>query len=89
MATIPTTTTIINEGASKYGNRISKHVNFVLCGSCFWSASLLDARGFETCPSCKGEELDSMPVAGNEMYCFDYDTKRGVVVDFLPTKISA
>jgi hypothetical protein len=84
-----TTTTIIKEGARRYGNRISKQVNFALCGSCFWSASLLDARGFEMCPSCKSEELDSMPVAGNEMYSFDYDTKRGIVVDFLPTKNSA
>ena len=89
MTTTSTTATIIKKGADRLDNRISKQVNFILCSSCFWSASLLDARELEVCPSCKSVKLESMPVAGNEMYCFDYDTKRGVVIDFVPMRMSA
>ena len=66
--------------------RISKRVLFALCGSCYWCASYLDGRGAESCPACRSERIESIPVAGNEMYVFDYDTRRGVTVDFLPAK---
>ena len=82
MTTISTMRVIRNTG------RISKQVNFTLCGSCFWSASYLDGRGIERCPLCASDKVESMPVAGNEMYSFDYDAKRGVVVDFIPMKTS-
>jgi hypothetical protein len=83
MTTISTMRVVRNTG------RISKQVNFTLCGSCFWSASYLDGRGIERCPLCASDKVESMPVAGNEMYSFDYDAKRGVVVDFIPMKSSA
>lgn len=66
--------------------RITKQVHFTLCGSCFWCASYLDGRGVESCPSCKSDRVETIPVAGNEMYVFDYDEKRGVTVDFLPVR---
>lgn len=78
-----TVTTIVrkrNEG------RISRHVQFTLCGACFWCASHLDGRGVEECPSCNSKTVESMPVAGNEMYTFDYDMRRGVTVRFEPLK---
>lgn len=87
MTTLSTTTEVIKH--EKKAVRISKQVNFTLCGSCFWSASCLDGRAIERCPMCKSDKVESMPVAGNEMYSFDYDTKRGVVVDFTPVKASA
>jgi hypothetical protein len=86
MTTLSTTRVIKNESNA---GRISKQVNFTLCGSCFWSASYLDGRGIERCPICKSDKVDSMPVAGNEMYSFDHDAKRGVIVDFIPMKASA
>lgn len=85
MSAVSKTATIVK----KNQNRISKQVNFMLCTSCFWSASLLEPRALERCPTCKDDKLDSIPVAGNEMYSFDYDTKRGVVIDFLPMRVSA
>lgn len=70
--------------------RISKQVYFTLCGSCYWCASYLDGRGVESlCPTCKSGKVESIPVAGNEMYMFDYDQKRGVTVDFMPAKALA
>ncbi len=86
MTTLSTTEIIKHE---RKAARISKQVNFALCGSCFWSASCLDSRGIERCPMCKSDKVESMPVAGNEMYSFDYDVKRGVVVDFTSVKVSA
>lgn len=77
------TTTVIEKGNA---GRISKSVLFALCGSCYWCASCLDGRGVESCPGCGGERIESIPVAGNEMYVFDYDARRGVTVDFLPAK---
>jgi hypothetical protein len=74
----------------KKGNvRITKHVLFTLCGSCYWCASYLDGRGVEACPACSSGRVESIPVAGNEMYVFDYDAMRGVTVDFLPAKAPA
>lgn len=65
--------------------RSSKQVHFTLCGSCYWCASYLDGRGVESCPACNGK-VETIPVAGNEMYMFDYDAKRGVTVDFVSVK---
>lgn len=76
------TTIVIGKNAG----RISKSVLFALCGSCYWCASYLDGRGVESCPACKSGTIESIPVAGNEMYVFDYDARRGVTVDFLPAK---
>ena len=66
--------------------RITKNVRFMLCGSCYWCASYLDSREIGTCPVCRSGRVETIPVAGNEMYAFDYDEKRGVTVDFLPSK---
>jgi hypothetical protein len=81
-----TITTIVRDEEKNAGTRISRHVQFTLCGSCFWCASYLDGRGVEKCPSCESGKVESMPVAGNEMYTFDYGTLRGVTVRFVPSK---
>lgn len=65
---------------------MTKQVHFTLCGSCYWCATYLDGRGVESCPTCTSGRVESIPVAGNEMYVFDYDEKRGVTVDFMPAK---
>jgi hypothetical protein len=84
METRTATTIIKNE--KNMGRRISRHVQFTLCGSCFWCASYLDGRGLVKCPSCESDKVESMPVAGNEMFTFDYGTLRGVTVHFVPSK---
>lgn len=66
--------------------RIARQVQFTLCGECYWCASYLDGHGVEKCPACRSPKVETIPVAGNEMYSFDYDEKRGVIVDFMPAK---
>jgi hypothetical protein len=34
------------------------------------------------CPSCIEGNIESVPVAENEEYTFDYDIKRGVTMEF-------
>jgi hypothetical protein len=66
--------------------RVSKKVIFFMCGSCYWAASYLDGKITERCLSCNSANIDSMPVAGDEVYVYDYDTRRGIVVDFTTLK---
>ncbi|MGA9150678.1 MAG: hypothetical protein WBZ36_08870 [Candidatus Nitrosopolaris sp.] len=34
------------------------------------------------CPRCYNDRLDSIPISHNELCRFDYDTKRGVTLEF-------
>jgi hypothetical protein len=74
--------------------RIFDEINFVICQSCFWCASCLsskilstiagaeDSASPEDCPFCSEGSIESIPIAENENYRFDYDTKRGVTMEF-------
>jgi hypothetical protein len=86
------------DGGSDIGDKISNDadnkVNFLLCPSCFWCASCLpsqmlrtmaaakDSASLAKCPSCIEGNIESVPVAENEEYKFDYDIKRGVIMEF-------
>ena len=85
------------DGGSDSGgisNDADNRVNFLLCPSCFWCASCLpsqmlrtmtiskDSASLAKCPSCIEGNLESVPVAENEEYKFDYDIKRGVTMEF-------
>jgi hypothetical protein len=74
--------------------RISDQVSFLICQSCFWCASYISTvtafiakrRGDAPptkCPICIEGNIESMSINKNEVYKFDYDTKRGVVLEFL------
>ena len=65
--------------------RISE-AHFVVCSSCFWCASVFRSGAFGACPSCKNGMLDAMPISTDESYVFDYNEKRGIVLDFSPAK---
>jgi hypothetical protein len=78
----------------KIPNDADNRVNFLLCPSCFWCASCLpsqmlrtmatakDSASLAKCPSCIEGNIESVPVAENEEYKFDYDIKRGVTMEF-------
>lgn len=78
----------------KISNDADNRVNFVLCPSCFWCASCLPSQKLKTmamakdsasltkCPSCIEGNIESVPVAENEEYTFEYDIKRGVTMEF-------
>jgi hypothetical protein len=60
-------------------------VHFIICRSCFWSASAVAARNrkvINRCPNCNSHLIEFMPITSDETYDFDYDAKRGVVLHF-------
>jgi len=72
--------------------RIFDEISFVICQSCFWCASCLSSKilstiaetdgSFTKCPSCTEGNIESTPIAENENYRFDYNAKRGVMMEF-------
>ena len=70
-------------------NPKQKETIFILCESCFWSATyfgkfMLPAE--ERCPICLEIELSSFPILPNESFIFNYSQKRGVELEFSPIK---
>jgi hypothetical protein len=41
-----------------------------------------DSASLMKCPSCTEVTIESIPIAENEDYRFDYDIKRGLVIKF-------
>jgi hypothetical protein len=61
--------------------------NFLICRSCFWCASYINKMSSVlACPSCKDVKIESMPISFDETYRLDYDTKRGVTLEFARTR---
>jgi hypothetical protein len=72
----------------------ARRVNFLLCPSCFWCASCFSSKIISTmssaedsssvakCPFCIKGNVESIPIADDEEYKFDYDVKRGVTMRF-------
>lgn len=72
--------------------RISDEVYFLICKSCFWCASYISSQmpginnyttTMPNCPACLEETIESLPIALNEEYKFDYNNERGVILEFL------
>jgi hypothetical protein len=58
------------------------NLHFLICGSCFWCASLIGNRSVKECPLCRGGTLESIPLASGEKYLLEYSEKRGMLMDF-------
>ena len=58
--------------------------HFLLCGSCYWSASSISLLGTVDllCPSCLNGKVESMSISDNEIYTFSYNAIRGVTLKF-------
>ena len=77
------------------GRRVSEEISFLICQSCFWCASYISTMTSFTAgrrrgdappsryPICIEGNVESMSINKNEVYKFDYDAKRGVVLEFL------
>jgi hypothetical protein len=70
-------------------NVITVKKHFMFCESCFWCASYFiieDDDDNDTiiseCPICNKGKIESMPIADDELYKFDYDLKHGVTLEF-------
>jgi|SRR5918992_1019137 hypothetical protein len=89
----------IADGFIERKTRISDEIYFLICQSCFWCASYIGPKMFSrmteaatknnaaaaitTCPSCIEGNIESLPITQNKGYKFDYDIKRGVILEFL------
>ena len=62
--------------------RISDNIQFVICDSCFWCATLLVSIREPRCLSCGIEIRSPVPIANNEKFTFEADTKRGISLSF-------
>ena len=77
-----------SETFDKLPTYAGKQVNFLLCPSCFWCASCLSPQNWQQgedpkCPSCVDGSIESIPIAKNEEYRINHDTKRGFTMEFL------
>jgi len=58
---------------------------FLLCEACFWCATYLINDGgttFSKCPTCNNAKIESLPIAKNEFYKFDYSPLSGFTLEF-------
>lgn len=55
---------------------------FILCGSCFWSASSFNDDFISRCPLCDYTDIDIIPICVNEVFMLDYNPIRGVSIEF-------
>ncbi|MGC1928143.1 MAG: hypothetical protein WA667_04160 [Candidatus Nitrosopolaris sp.] len=68
-----------------YPNTKEKEAIFILCDTCYWSATyitqfMLPAE--DRCPSCQNIELSSFPILPNESFISNYSEKRGLELEF-------
>jgi hypothetical protein len=72
--------------------KLARQVDFLLCRSCYWSASEILAWKARigksnivgACPLCKMHTIESTAVGEGKLYSFDYYTKKGLVLEFKP-----
>jgi hypothetical protein len=61
-------------------------IRFLLCESCFWYASQSNNCNTNNIiteyPSCRSNQIESMPISRNENYNFSYDPARGATLGF-------
>jgi hypothetical protein len=73
------------------GNIINEGINFLMCNTCFWCASIYSSIYSNTssissirCPRCYNNDgLESMPICKDESFRINYNPKTGVVLEFL------
>jgi hypothetical protein len=68
-----------------YPNTKEKEAVFILCDTCYWSAtyctqSMLPAE--DRCPSCQNTQLSSFAILSNESFILNYSEKRGLELEF-------
>ena len=61
---------------------------FVLCESCFWSASIMKIGApIVPCPICANDNVSVIPLAINESYRLKVSSKTGADISFYTAKI--
>ena len=69
----------------EHGSETDRHPNtidFLLCPSCFWCASYFNySKVAIRCPTCRSDNVESMPISNDESYMFSHDGNRGVTLE--------
>jgi hypothetical protein len=64
----------------------NRQMRFLLCESCFWCATCLDPDVVVSkCPVCEESRVESLPISYDETCKFDYDSRRGITLEFFTT----
>ena len=79
------------------GNIINEGINFLMCNTCFWCASIYSSIYSNTssissirCPRCYNNNgLESMPICKDESFRINYNPKTGVVLEFCDKQLFA
>jgi hypothetical protein len=61
-------------------------LHFVLCESCFWSATLLKIREDFVCPACADANVSFIPLSINESYRLSMSAKSWLEASFSSAK---
>jgi len=72
-----------------YPKAKEKEAIFVLCDTCYWSATyftklMLPAE--DGCPHCQNTELSSFPILPNQSFTSNYSEKIGIKLEFKTRK---
>ena len=70
---------------SKHSTRAYEETIFILCDTCFWSATyftkfMLPAEN--RCPHCQNTELSSFPILPDQSFISNYSEKSGIELQF-------
>src|SRR5918992_193761 len=63
-------------------------IHFVLCESCFWSATILKMREDSVCPACTNSNVSFIPLSINESSQLSMSAKSWLEASFLPQKVT-
>ena len=68
------------------GSIINSGINFLICNSCFWCASIysnMNSLSNAKCPVCDdNSNLESIPIHKKEPFKINYNSKTGVALEF-------
>jgi hypothetical protein len=87
--TTTTTTTATTMTMTKMdGINSNNNRHFVLCESCFWSATIIffDREDELTCPSCGYKRVSRIPLAIDEEYRIKLSPSMGIEMSFSRAK---
>lgn len=76
---------LFHEKIFEDNKKIPKRKYFLICKSCLWSSSsylLNNIDKFSRCLICHQDEIESLPLSDDEVYKFDYNSKRGISLEF-------
>jgi ribosomal protein S27E len=64
-------------------NGFTDKINFLLCGTCFWSASSFHHNEAAIrCPTCGSDGVESLPISKGEVYRLSHNKNRGITLEF-------